>query len=104
MIHSWVGVALAAGYLPIVLYVVQDEVRHSHGGWINLRGFGTRILTAPSQATLGALLRTLGVPALNYNRPGITGYAQLLLHVLVTAGTVYLAGWLIESVARWLIR
>jgi hypothetical protein len=98
--RSWFGGALAGLYLVIALWVAQDEVRHSHGGWINLRGMGTNILTAPSQLTLGAVLEGLGVPRINYNKPGVTGYGQLALHILVTAGLVYLVGW----GAEWLVR
>jgi hypothetical protein len=94
---------LAALYLAPAIYVTQDEVRHSHGGWINLRGFGTTIMTAPSQATLGALLEWLGVPRVDYNRPGVLGYAQLVAHVALSAVVVYVAGWGIEWLVRRLI-
>jgi hypothetical protein len=98
--RSWFGGALAALYLVAAIWMAQDEIRHSHGGWINLRGFGTNILTAPSQLTLGAVLQGLGVPRINYNSPGVTGYGQLALHILITAALVYLIGW----GGEWLVR
>ncbi|MEO8296097.1 MAG: hypothetical protein ABI613_11330 [Gemmatimonadota bacterium] len=47
------------------IWAVQEELRHSGGGWISLRGMMTAIITAPSQATLGELLTWLGVPVLH---------------------------------------
>lgn len=97
---SRLGLVLALAYLLGAGWVAQDEVRHSHGGWINLRDFGTRIVTAPSQLTIGALLEAAGVPKVDYGRPGAREYALLLLHLLVTAACVYLVGWGVE----WLYR
>jgi hypothetical protein len=45
----------------LAIYIAQDEVRNSHGGWINLRGFGTVLVTAPSQVVFGSMLKMLGV-------------------------------------------
>jgi hypothetical protein len=47
--RSWFGGALAGAYLLAAAWVTPDEIRHSHGGWINLRGMGTNILTSPSR-------------------------------------------------------
>ena len=96
LLGSRVGYALAVLYLGIVGYIVQDELRHTGGGWINLRGMGTVLVTAPSQATLGVLLKKLGVPQVNYNEPGLLGYAQLITHVLLSAVVVYLVGYGLE--------
>jgi hypothetical protein len=87
---------LAALYLAGAAWIVRDELRHTYGGWINLRGMGTAIATAPSQATFGVLLKKLGVPQVNFDNPGVSGYSQILLHVLVTAALVYLLGWGLE--------
>lgn len=70
--------------------MVQDELRHSGGGWINLRGMGTAIVTAPSQVTLGWLLRTLGIPKVNFSEPRAADYLELVVHVLLTAMLIYL--------------
>jgi hypothetical protein len=59
--RSWLGGALTAGYLVLAIHIAQDEVRNSHGGWINLRGFGTVLVTAPSQIVFGSMLKMLGV-------------------------------------------
>jgi hypothetical protein len=99
-IRSVTGTILAGIYLVIAGYVAQDEIRHTGGGWINLRGMGTFILTAPSQATLGNLLSWLGIPRVSYSDLGVLGYAQIVLHLLVTAGVVYLLGWGLEWVGR----
>lgn len=98
--RSWFGGALAGVYLVVAVWVAQDEIRHSHGGWINLRGMGTNIMTSPSQLTLGIVLKRLGVPPVNFNRPGLTGYAQLIIHISLTAVLVYFIG----SGAHWLVR
>jgi hypothetical protein len=98
---SWTGIVLALGYLPFATYVVQDEVRHSHGGFINLRDFGTRIVTAPSQVTLGALLRRLGVRRVDMSNPGRAGLSELAAHVLLTAACCYAAGASAEALVRW---
>lgn len=100
LLGSRLGLALGVIYLIAGIWVVQDEVRHSHGGWINLRGMGATIVTAPSQLTLGELLRALGVPRVNYNSPGIAGYAELAVHLLLTAVVVYLVGWGLEWLGR----
>ena len=102
--HSWLGGALSLVYLAFALWVVQDELRHSHGGWINLRGMGVTLVTAPSQVTFGVLLQRSGVRPVNYTSPGLLDYCQLVLHVAVTATLVYLLGYGIEwAVRRWLL-
>ncbi len=98
--YSIVGVICAAIYLPFGIWVVQDELRHSGGGWINLRGMGTTLATAPSQLTLGWLLRALGVPKVNFNTPGVAGYLELFLHLALTALVVYCLGAGLEWIAR----
>ena len=81
--------------------IAWNEVRHTGGGWINLRGMLTAIATAPSQATLGTLLKKAGVKV-DYARLGAIDYAQIVLHVLATALLVYTLGWGAESlVRRW---
>ncbi len=101
--RCWTGAVLALVYMAVAGFITQDEVRHGHGGWINLRGFGTTLVTAPSQVTLGTLLRWLRVPKVNYADIGTLGYAQLVTHVLVSAGFVYLLGCGIEWVVRRLV-
>ena len=103
-VPSLPGLIAAGLYLPFALYVVQDEVRHAHGGWINLRGFGTRLVTAPSQVTLGVVLRHAGVRPVDWSAPGTRGYAQLAAHVLWTATLCYAAGAAIEWLVTWLWR
>jgi hypothetical protein len=100
LLTSRFGFLLTLIYLAGAGWVVQDELRHTGGGWINLRGMGTTIVTAPSQATIGYLLQAFGVKRINFNEPGISGYAQLALHLLVTAAVVYLIGYGIEWGAR----
>jgi hypothetical protein len=99
-LRSLTGGILAAIYLLIGSYIAQDEIRHTGGGWINLRGMGTYIVTAPSQATLGNLLGWLGVPRVSYSDLGVLGYAQIIAHVLFTTGFVYLLGCGLEWLAR----
>lgn len=100
---SRLGLALVLLYLAGAGFVVQDELRHTGGGWINLRGIGTTIVTAPSQATLGTLLRKAGVPRVNFAAPGTAGYLELAVHLLVTAVVIYLIGWGLEWIARRLM-
>lgn len=97
---STFGLICAAIYLPVGIWVVQDELRHSGGGWINLRGMGTTLATAPSQLTLGWLLRALGVPKVNFNTPGVAGYLELFLHLVLTALVIYCLGAGLEWIAR----
>ncbi len=92
LLRSWVGGALTALYLILAIYIAQDEVRNSHGGWINLRGFGTVVVTAPSQILLGPILKMIGVGEVNYADLGFADYSQIALHILVTACIVYLIG------------
>ena len=102
--QSWLGAALALVYTAVAVYVVRDELRNTGGGWINLRGMGTMLVTAPSQVTLGLVLEGLGVPRVNYSEPGWGGYGQLALHVAVSAAAVYLLGYGVEWAARrWLM-
>jgi len=49
----------------LAAHEAQDEVSHSHGGWINLRGFGTNLVTAASQLLLGPVLEAFGVVSYN---------------------------------------
>src|SRR5687768_15684446 len=104
MTPSVVGLGLAVLYLPCAAWIVQDELRHGHGGWINLRGFGTSIVTAPSQVTLGMALGWLGVAPPSYAAPGWRDVAQLTAHVVVTAAMLYGLGagleWLVRTVLR----
>jgi hypothetical protein len=102
-LRSWFGVSLAFIYLAGAGYLTWYELRHSGGGWINLRGFGTTIATAPSQATVGVLLRKLGAPRINHLEPGFTGIAELLLHLVLTASVVYLVGFGLEWIVRWVL-
>lgn len=101
--HSWVGAILGIVYVVAAVYVVQDELRHTGGGWINLRGLGTTLVTFPSQATFGVMLQALGVPRVNYPQPGVLGYGQLVFHVVVSACVVYLVGYGIEWTVRRLL-
>jgi hypothetical protein len=102
--QSWLGAALALLYTAAAVYVVQDELRNTGGGWINLRGMGTTLITAPSQVTFGLVLEWLGVPRVNYSEPGLGSYIQLVLHVAVSAAAVYLLGYGIEwATRRWLL-
>ena len=102
--QSWLGAALALLYAALATYVVRDELRNTGGGWINLRGMGTVLVTAPSQVTFGVALERLGVPRINYSQPGLSGYGQLALHVIVSAAAVYLLGYGVEWAARrWLL-
>lgn len=98
--QSWVGAALGLLYTIVAVYFVRDDLRNTGGGWINLRGFGVVIITAPSQATCGVVLKWLGVPQVDYAEPGLGDYSQLVLHVVVTALIVYLLGYVIEWAAR----
>lgn len=102
--QSWFGAALGLLYTAVAIYVVQDELRNTGGGWINLRGMGTALVTAPSQVTFGVALDWLGVPRVDYAEPGLGSYSQLVLHVAVTAAVVYLLGYGIEwATRRWLL-
>ena len=102
--QSWVGAALGLLYTAAAVYVVRDELRYTGGGWINLRGMGVMLVTAPSQLTFGLVMEWLGVPRVNYSEPGPGDYGQLALHVLVSAAVVYLLGYGIEWAARrWLL-
>ena len=94
---------MALIYLVLAGWVVQDELRHTGGGWINLRGMGTTLVTAPSQMTFGYLLEFLGLKRVNFSSPGIAGYSQLVLHLLVTAAVVYLVGYGLEWAVRRLL-
>lgn len=102
--QSWLGAVLALLYTAVAAYVVQDELRNTGGGWINLRGMGTTLITAPSQVTLGLVLEWLGVPRVDYSEPGLGSYSQLVLHVAVSAAAVYLLGYSVEwATRRWLL-
>jgi hypothetical protein len=82
-------VVLTGLYLILAIYIAQDEVRNSHGGWINLRGFGTVLVTAPSQVLLSPVLHVFGVSGVNYAELGFGDCAQIALHILATAIIVY---------------
>ncbi len=99
MVLSVVGLALAALYALVATYALQDDLRHTHGGFINLRGLATRVLTAPSQATLGAALAKLGVAPPSFARRAGRDVALLALHVAVTASLLYALGAGLEAVA-----
>ena len=102
--QSRLGTALALLYTAVAIYIVQDELRNTDGGWINLRGMGTTLVTAPSQVTFGLVLAWLGVPRVNYSEPGFGSYIQLVLHVAVSAAAFYLLGYGIEwATRRWLL-
>lgn len=90
LFRSRLGGALTAVYLVLAIYIAQDEVRHSHGDWINLRGLGTVLVTAPSQIVVGSVLKMLGVADVNYADLEFSDYSQIALHILVTASIVYL--------------
>jgi len=95
-----VGAVLAAIYLVVATFITQDEVRHSGGGWINLRGIGTNIMTAPSQVIVVPILRAFGVPPVNYADLKVWDYGQLVLHVVVSTVIVYFLG----AGLQWLFR
>jgi hypothetical protein len=86
MTRSIVGAVLAGIYFLVATFITQDEIRHSAGGWISLRGMMTGIVTAPSQVTVGTFLKAVGV------RPVIV--STVLVYYL-GAGIQWLvaAGW-----------
>lgn len=102
--RSWFGAGLAVVYVVAATYITQDEIRHSHGGWINLRGLGTTLITAPSQVLVAPVLRLFGVPAVNYANLGFAAYCQFVIHILVSAMVVYLLGVALHRISRRTIR
>ena len=103
LLSSRLGFALALVYLAVAGRIVWWELHHSGGGWINLRSLGTTLVTAPSQATVGYLFRFLGVKQVNFNKPGASGYAQLVIHLLFSAIVIYFLGYGIEWGGRRLL-
>ena len=101
--RSWLGVVLAGLYLVVAIAIIQWEIRHTGGGWINLRDFGTSVVTSPSQLVFAPLFRALGIPRLRVDRPGASDYAQLAFHLLVTAVGIYLLGWGIHATVRRIV-
>lgn len=97
---SWLAGGVTLVYLCVAVYVVQDELRHTGGGWINLRGMATSIATLPSQVTVGTLLEAFGIQKVNFAYPRVGDYLLLLVHVFVTAACVYLGALGIESLFR----
>ena len=104
MTRSIVGGVFAGVYFIVAAFITQDEVRHSAGGWISLRGMMTGIVTAPSQVTVGTLLKAIGVPPVDYYNLGFSGYAQIVLHVLVSTVFVYFLGAGLQGIARYMTR
>ena len=102
--RSWFAAVLALLYTVAATYVTQDEIRHAHGGWINLRGFGTVLITAPSQILVAPVLKFFGVPKVNYADLGFADYSQLVLHVLASATIVYMLGVTLHSLGLQLMR
>lgn len=96
---SWTGLALALFHCVLTCWVWRAEERNNHGGFINLNGIGTMLLSAPSWLTLGRLLRRLGVPRPRWHEPGLGGRLEIGAHVVATSGLVYLLGWLLERLA-----
>lgn len=97
---SWIAGSITALYVVIAGYVTVDEVRNTSGGWINLRGMGTWIVTAPSQAVLGNLLRALGIPKVNYADLRAGDYLELIAHILLSALFVYFVFLGLELLVR----
>jgi hypothetical protein len=97
---SWPAGILTTIYTIIATYVVIDEIRHTGGGWINLRGMGTWLVTAPSQAVLGNLLRGLGIEKVNYADLRAGDYLELIAHVVLSALFIYLVVLGIELLLR----
>jgi hypothetical protein len=97
---SWIAGSITALYVVIAGYVTVDEVRNTSGGWINLRGMGTWIVTAPSQAILGNLLRAFGIAKVNYADLRAADYLELIAHVLLSALFIYLLSLGVELLVR----
>jgi hypothetical protein len=102
LLASRFGYVLAFTYLVLAGRLIWTDL-HASGGWINLRSMGTVLVTAPSQVTLGFLMKALGIRPINFSDPGFGGYAQIALHLLVTAAVVYLLGYGLEWGGRRLI-
>lgn len=96
---SWFGLAVALLHFTLTCRVWRAEQRNNHGGFINLNGFGTMLLSAPSWLTLGRVLRRLGVPRPRWHEPGLGGRVEIGVHVVLTSGLVYVFGWLLERLA-----
>lgn len=58
--QSWPGAVLSLLYMAMAMDIGQEELRDTSGGWINLRGMGTMIVTAPSQVTCRIVLEWFG--------------------------------------------
>ena len=99
--RSSAGGVLAVIYLIVAIYVIQDDIRHSAGGWINLAGMGTVVATAPSQVVFGPVLKAFGVPKVNYSRPGVVDYVQIGFHLIATTAFIYFVGAGIQWVVRF---
>ena len=95
LLASRFGYVLAVIYLILAGRLIWTDI-HASGGWINLRSMGTVLVTAPSQVTLGYLMKAVGIRPVNFSDPGFGGYAQIILHLLVTAAVVYLLGYGLE--------
>ena len=102
LLASRLGYALALIYLVLSGRLIWTDL-HSSGGWINLRSMGTVLVTAPSQVTLGYLMKAVGIKPINFSDPGFGGYAQIVVHLLVTACVVYLLGYGLEWIGRRLL-
>ena len=102
LLGSRFGYILAVLYLLLAGRLIWTDL-HASGGWINLRSMGTVLVTAPSQVTLGYLMKALGIRPINFSDPGVGGYTQIVLHLLVTAVVVYLIGYGLEWGGRRVI-
>jgi hypothetical protein len=56
-------------YVALAIGVIQWEIRHTGGGWINLRDLGTKLVTAPSQLVFSPLLKAMGLEPISVHRP-----------------------------------
>lgn len=100
---SWFAGSVTAIYLMAAGYFVWEDLRYTGGGWINLRGMGAVIVTAPSQVTLGNLLTAIGFQKVNYNDPGAWDYIQIVAHLLLSAAFIYAVALGLQLLVRRLL-
>jgi hypothetical protein len=95
---SIVGAVLAAVYLVIAVWVAIEDL-HSGGGFFNLRGLATYLVTFPVSFPFFKLLAIIGADESRFSIPlkySLANVTMLAAFISVCTALVYVLGTVIE--------
>jgi hypothetical protein len=100
---SLLGTILAAAYFLFAVWVAYDDYKSTGGGWLNVRGLPTILVTFPVSFIASWLRKALGIDPGGFTAPLKSDFPTVLmfsLFILLCTLLVYLFGAGVETIIR----